>query len=323
MRALYYRSIAAGLLVSISCGAAVSAQNPPPPSAGDDADAIEVIGRRVSEEQARREANEFIRRSVVAHGDRPIARWVSAVCPKVLGIQPEYAAIVERRLRAIAVAADIPVARSGCRTNIVIGFATDARGVVQRIAKKSPRRMQEVSPPDRDALLGGNAPVRWWYSTGATGTEGGELTGDTPLAGAGTAEGGGSALALGAQTVQGYGSSSIIKTQVVRALRSATVVIDVNFAEGVPLDSVAAFAAMVAFAEVRPAKIPPPNSILGLFASDARVSNATDWDISFLKATYSIAPARAGWKQRRMLVGKIMQDARAAGQVDEDLTDGF
>lgn len=325
MRALYYRSIIAGLLVSTSCGGVVLAQDKVPPTVSDDTDAIEVIGRRMSEEKARKEANEFIRRSVVAHGERPVARWVNAVCPKVLGIQPEYAAIVERKLRVIAAAADIPVARPGCKTNIVVGFATDARDVVQHIAKKSPHRIAEVFPPDRDALLKGDAPVRWWYGTKMTSPDGDSTSNDAPVAAFGTAEGGGSALALGAETVQGYGSSSLIRTQVVRALRSATVVIDVNRAEGVPLDAVAAFAAMVAFAEVRPAKIPPPNSILGLFASDARVGNATDWDISFLKATYKIPPARAGWKQRRMLVGEILKDADAAGQIDdsEDLTEGF
>lgn len=298
----------------------VAAQDSPP---GDDA-TIEVIGRRQSEEQARREANDFVRRTGVAGGENPVARWTHPVCPAVLGVQPEYAAIVERKMRAIAQSADIDVAPLPCKTNIVVSFTTNASAVVQRIAKKSPRRIAEVPMPDRAALLKGSAPIRWWYTTQVTGTDGMSTNGDAPLASAGTAEGGGSALALGAQSVQAY-SSSIIRTQAVRALRSATVVIDVTLSEGVPLDAVAAYAAMVAFAEVKPSQTPPPNSILGLFGQSAKPASVTDWDVSFLRALYSIPAARAGWKQRRMLVGELLKDADAAGQIDDDddLTEGL
>ncbi len=299
---------------------AIAAQDTPT----TDDSTIEVIGRRQSEEQARKEANDFVRRTGVASGENPVARWTAPVCPAVLGIQPEYAAIVERKMRSIAASADIEVAPLPCKTNIVVSFTTNASAVIQRIAKKSPRRIAEVPVPERAALFKGSAPVRWWYTTQVTGTDGMSTTGDAPLASAGTAEGGGSALALGAQTVQAY-SSSIIRTQAVRALRSATVVIDVTLSDGVPLDAVAAYAAMVAFAEVKPSQTPPPNSILSLFNQADKPAFATDWDISFLKALYSIPAARAGWKQRRMLVGRLLSDAEEAGQIDEDgdLTEGL
>ncbi|MFN3818589.1 hypothetical protein [Blastomonas sp.] len=289
----------------------------------DDA-TIEVIGRRQSEEQARKEANDFVRGTGVANGENPVARWTAPVCPAVLGIHPEYAAIVERKIRSIAQTAEIALAPLPCKTNIVVSFTTNASAVIQRVAKKSPKRIAEVPMPDRAALLKGSAPIRWWYTTQVTGTDGMSTIGDAPLASAGTAEGGGSPLALGAQSIQAY-SSSIIRTQAVRALRSATVVIDITLSEGVPLDAVAAYSAMVAFAEVKPSQSPPPNSILSLFGQSDKPGSATDWDISFLKALYSIPAARAGWKQRRMLVGKILKDADVAGQVDDDddLTEGL
>lgn len=286
---------------------------------------IEVIGRRQTEEQARREANDFVRRTVSTSSDDPLARWVTPICPAVLGIQPEYAAIVERKIRALAKVAEIDAAPAPCKTNIVISFTTNAKAVVQRIAKKSPRRLAEVQIPDRPALLSGDAPVRWWYTTQETSVDGvSAVTSDGLAANGGTAEGGGSSIGNGLPTVQAY-SSSIVRTQIVRALRSATIVIDVNRAQGVPLDAVAAYAAMVAFAEMKPVQTPPPNSILGLFAPERQVATATDWDISFIKALYSIPAARAGWKQKRMLVGKILKDSEAAGQIDddEDLTEGL
>lgn len=301
---------------------AVAAQEPQPPTAPNDT-TIEVIGRRLSEQEARKEANDFVRRTGVASGENPVARWTGPVCPAVLNIQPEFAAIVERKMRAIAASADIAVAPLPCKTNIAVSFVTDADAVIQRIAKKSPRRIAEVPVPDRPALLKGDAPIRWWYTTQVTGTDGmGAVTSDAAAGVSGQGVGPSSILDTGLPTVQAY-SSSIIRTQSVRALRSATVVIDVEAAEGVPLDAVAAYAAMVAFAEVKPSPTPPPNSILGLFGQATPAVSATDWDISFLRALYSIPAARAGSKQRRMLIGRILDDAEAAGQIDGDLTQGL
>ncbi len=317
-------ALIAALTATFDTPVALSAQTSTP----DDDATIEVIGRRQSEEQARKEANDFVRRTGVASGENPVARWTGPVCPVVLGIQPEYGAIVERKMRSIAQSADIAVAPLPCKTNIVVSFATNASAVIQRVAKRSPRRIAEVPMPDRAALLKGSAPIRWWYTTQVTGTDGiGAVTSDNLAANAGTAEGGGSSIGNGLPTIQAY-SSSMIRTQAVRALRSATVVIDVALSEGVPLDAVAAYAAMVAFAEIKPSQSPPPNSILGLFGQAARAAqpaSATDWDVSFLRALYSIPAARAGWKQRRMLVGEILKDADAAGQIDDadDLTEGF
>ena len=336
----FHIGLVSAAVLALTSAPPLSAQTQPDTAiTDDDADpTINVIGRKQSEEEARREANDFVRRTGIANGEAPVARWVGPVCPRVLGIQENYAAIVEQKVRAIAQKADIRLAPAPCKANVVISFATDARAVVQRIAQKAPGRIAEVSGPARSALLKGDAPIRWWYTTQETGVDGISATvSDNLAANAGTAEGGGSSIGNGLPTIQAY-SSSIIRTQVVRALRSATVVIDVKLAQGVPLDAVADYAAMVAFAEIKPSQMPPPNSVLGLFGKrkglvgegkglvgeGKELVAATDWDINFLRALYSIPAARAGWKQRRMLVGEIMKGAEAAGQIDDDdLTEGL
>src|SRR3546814_18848505 len=60
-------------------------------------------------------------------------------------------------------------------------------------------------------------------------------------------------------------NSSIVSTQVVRALRSATVIVDAEQADGTLLDSVASYTAMVALAELNGDPPPPKDSIMGLF----------------------------------------------------------
>src|SRR3546814_8888599 len=63
-------------------------------------------------------------------------------------------------------------------------------------------------------------------------------------------------------------NSSIVSTQVVRALRSATVIVDAEQADGTLLDSVASYTAMVALAELTGDPPPPNDSIMGLFGAE-------------------------------------------------------
>lgn len=283
---------------------------------------IHVIGRPITAAELRKQANDFVRQTGVANGSDPVARWLEPVCPKVVGIKPEYAAIVETRMREIAELSGIATADQGCQGNIAISFTTDGPRLMQQIARKSPSRLAELPPHMRDRLLTNDAPIRWWYNIRTQGADGMSVANsDSLLVSAGATDGrtfsggigGESAIGNGTQTVQAY-RSTLIGTQSVRALFRATVVIDVNLAQGQSLDAVAAYAAMVAFAETAPIDQAMPNSILGLFDPGNAYSAPTDWDISLLRTLYAMPHDRAGWKQRRMLVSAIVATADDAGE---------
>ena len=122
---------------------------------------IQVIGRRLSEAEVREQANDFVRRSGIANKSDPVARWIDPVCPKVVGIKPEYAQIVEKQMRDIAKLTGIRAASDTCAANIVVSFTTNGQGVVQQIAKRSPTQMAELMSAERRQLLSSDAPVRW------------------------------------------------------------------------------------------------------------------------------------------------------------------
>lgn len=275
---------------------------------------IHVIGPSSSPAELRKQANDFVRRTGVANGSDPVARWIEPVCPKVVGIKPEYAQIVETRMREIAQLSGIKLGKPDCQGNIAVTFTTDARGLMRQIHKKAPSRLAELAPARRERLLTVNVPIRWWYNSRTQGADGMRVANsDSLLVSADSTDGrtfsagtgGESAIGNGTQTVQAY-RSSIIGTLAVRALFKATIVIDVNLAQGRSLDAVAAYAAMVAFAETTPTDQPVPNSILGLFDAGNVYSDPTDWDIALLRTLYSMPHDRAGWKQRRVLVGAIV-----------------
>lgn len=87
-------------------------------------------------------------------------------------------------------------------------------------------------------------------------------------------------------------------------LRSATVVVDVDRATGLPLDTVASHAALVALAEVGPHDPPPPGSLLASL-TDAKPRHPTARDLAFLRALYRLPLARTARAHRAALARGI------------------
>ncbi len=264
---------------------------------------IVVTGTRPTRAEARERAAAFVRELGVASGERPVARWADRVCPVVRGIAEPYAGIVEARMRAIAAAAGIETVPEGCRPNISVSFVGDAAGLVQEVARRSPTRLNEVPGPAREALLNGAAPVRWWYIT-ETRSRHAMRNAPQSLSTETGGQGGGSSTTsaqLEADAISQYNSSTV-STQVNRVLLDAAVVVDFDEVSGRSLEAVAAYAAFVAFAEVRAADASPPASVLGMFGQNAGVATLTDWDMAFLRALYRLPLDRQARRHRGLLV---------------------
>ena len=257
---------------------------------------IDVMGRKA--EEVRQEAKDFIRRTGVA--DRPVARWVDPVCPQIIGVSAEIARMVDARIREIAKDAKIRLARRPCDGNLIVSFVSDASFIVREIAEKSPSQLTEVSSEARALLVGGESPVRWWHTSHDRTADGmGDIGNDAPPAVfARQEQPGGSPL--GGNVYQQY-RSSFLSTQMVRALRSATIIVDVNKATGMPLESVAAFAALVGLAEIEINEETPPNSILSLFAPEGP-RDLTVLDTNFLRTLYRLPLDRTAIAHRGLLV---------------------
>ncbi|MBA2919511.1 hypothetical protein [Sphingomonas sp. CGMCC 1.13658] len=269
-------------------------------------DTIDVTGR--TPEQVRKQAQAFVRATGVADDGRPVARWAEPVCPRVLGVSAEIGRRVADKVREVARGAGIAVARAPCRTNIAISFAGDGGAIVRALAAKAPGRLVEVAADDRAALLDGDAPVRWWHATEMRTRDGMGTTGnESPPFALGRAGG-----VMMAGEVHFQYNSSIASTRMVRVLKAGTVVIDVNRATGMPLDSVAAFAAMVSLAEIQPSEAPPRNSILSLFENGGS-RDLTTLDENFLRALYRLPLDRTALAQRGLLVRGLLDPADRDG----------
>jgi hypothetical protein len=153
--------------------------------------------------------------------------------------------------------------------------------------------------------------VRWWYLTDTRSRHGvGSMRKDLQIEGGVSQGEGGSTNSnpISVEAIQHY-DSSVISTQVHRFLTSATVLVDADSVAGQPLDAIAAYAAMVAFAEIRDSDFAPSGSILGLFAAPGAPREMTDQDMAFLRALYRLPLDRQAQRHRGRLVVEMVAAA--------------
>lgn len=270
-------------------------------AAPDDRDTIDVIGRKPQE--MRKEAEGFVRKLGVA--SRPIARFIDPVCPKALNVPRSIAEKVEARIRTIAEEAGTRVARAPCRGNLNVTFASQSDGVIEQVVSRSPGMFEETGPGYAVKIKASAAPIRWWHTTAERTKDGQRPLGNDSPPALGIS-GSRNVAGLGGQVHQQY-RSSFLSSQMVRALVSATIIVDVDRATGLPLDSVAAFASLVGLAEIRFDEERPPNSILGLTAPNGP-RELTPLDTKFLATLYKLPLDRTAMAHRGLLVRGLIQD---------------
>jgi hypothetical protein len=281
----------------------VAAQAP-----SDSPDQSITVGAILPEKAARDLAVDFVRATGVASGETPAARWVAPICPEVLGLEDIGKRAAEAKIRRVAAAVGAEVAPEGCRRNIVVSFTSDGAGLARKVVDRESRRVANLSPRARSAVLTGSAPIRWLYTAETRDRNGGAETtsGNAAQSGPATHAGSGAGSSIGGDmpTLMHY-ESSVLSTLTNRVLTSAIVIVDTDEAMGRRLDTLAAYAALVALAEIRNADAAPAGSILTLFESSAPPRDLTAQDLGFLRALYRLPLDRQAMQHRGQLVHGI------------------
>jgi hypothetical protein len=264
-----------------------------------------TVNALLPEKAARDLAVGFVKATGVAAGETPAARWTSPICPEVIGLEDVGKRAAEAKIRRVAAAVGAGVAAEGCRRNIIVSFTSDGGAVAREIVEREPRRVANLSPQARSAVLTGAAPIRWLYTTETRARHGGEQTmaSNAGESGPATHDGSGGGSAIGGGLM--HYESSIISTLTNRVLTSAIVIIDTDEAMGRRLDALAAYAALVALAEIRNAEASPQGSILTLFESSVPPRDLTTQDLAFLRALYRLPLDRQAMQHRGQLVHGI------------------
>lgn len=290
-----------------------------PVAAQQDASDIVVEGERYPPEQAKQISTDILGDFGVAQANAPAARWTEPICLKVVGLSDRQAAIVDARIREIALSVRAPLARGKCSGNAVVTFTGNGAEVTGEIARRAPNRLREVPEALRVRYVSDLLPVRWWYSTG-TGAADGMAASSVGAPGVYFEGADTGATALGVSGDEGTvvtHRSSMVSTQTARSIHSATVIIDASQTRGAAIETLADFAALVLLAEVKPGARSSSISVLAAFGSYDPPKGLTDWDMAFLKALYRIPLDRTANRHRSQLVvemSKAMSTAKGAKQ---------
>lgn len=301
-------------LAATGFGLALAAAQGPTGPADRANPSITVDGTRLPQRGVRERAVQFVRATGVAAGETPAARWVQPVCPEVLGLADVGRRAAEAKIRKVAAAVGAAVAPRGCRRNIVVSFTSDGAALAREVIEREPRRAAHLSPRAREAVLTGPAPIRWLYTTETRGRHGAADTGAGNAAQAvpATHDGSGAGSPIGGDmpSLMHY-ESSVVSTLTNRVLTSAIVIIDTDEAMGRRLDALAAYAALVALAEIRNADATPEGSILTLFEASTPPRDLTAQDMAFLRALYRLPLDRQAMQHRGQLVHGITGELTA------------
>lgn len=289
-----------------------------PIAAQQNAADIVVEGERYPPEQAKQISTDILSDFGVAQTNAPAARWTDPICLRVYGLSDRQTAIVEARIREVAVMVRAPLARGKCTPNAVVSFTADGAQATSVIARRDSSRLREVPGALRIRYVADAMPARWWYTTGIGGSDGMAASSAGPPGVFFDGDSSSSASSLSGEggTIVTY-RSSLVSTQVARSIKNATVIVDAKQTGAASIETLADFAALVLLAEVKPGASSSSISVLAAFGGNDPPKGLTGWDMAFLKALYRIPLDRSANRHRGQLVvemSKTMSDGKGAPQ---------
>ena len=227
--------------------------------------------------------SQFIKELTPAPVHGQISRFDAPVCPAVAGVSEEQQSYIERRLRRIAAAAGMAVAKPTCDPNIILVVARDKNDLLKQLEKHRP----EYFPASWSSwhvhdLEHDPSPVAAWQFEGQFWADGRPVAGETNA----------SAISDILQLQRTIEPPSRLKPSARNAFITSIVIVQHDALTGLTTTQLADYTAMRAFVRTDPKQLRAASADTILGVLDAPMGAAvpltlTAWDLSFLKAFYA------------------------------------
>lgn len=214
----------------------------------------------------------------------PLARFERRLCPGVIGLTPEMAALVIDRIRYNADQLGLGLAEDDgtCSPNLVVAFVKDGQAELAALHKEHVYMFNSMELHDLRALLAETGPVRAWTSTITRTRDGTAIPpnrgGETPIAAMWMAH-----------------SKIYLTTR--EDIEFVMVMFDIEKMKGKTLVQLADYATMRGLARTKPVSGDgqPLDTILALFDQDGVPSDElTSFDRAYLASVYDSIPNLPG-----------------------------
>lgn len=258
------------------------------------ADLGEVIveGRRLEDL-----TRDFVNEVAAPARRRGLARWRDKVCVGVANLQAEAAGYIADRVSTVAQDVGLEVGAPGCRPSILISFTSDANAFTEDFVARRPRLFRVGGAGmDRGGaafqhFLNTDRAVRWWVVSAPVDPENGQIA--TRLPGMGDDNGSPGQVMRFAPNIDNRGGASRLTTQITDDVLRAFIIVDVDRLNGVSLEQLADYLALVALAQIDPeADTSGYLSVLNVFDDPLQTDGLTQWDQAYLQGLYDAQRTR-------------------------------
>jgi hypothetical protein len=287
------------MLIPIAMALAAQTAAASPAAPQPDTSEIVVQGTRIGKQQIR----DFVKSVTDVPYGGQVARFHAAACPSAVGLSPAFNAAVVERMRKVASAAGVRLARPPCTPNVFLIVTSDKTSAIEALEQKYPAYFDGLSSKDVHRLAFSPDPAVAWQVRSRLSADGDLL--EKP---AGT----------DTYRVQGTFNPSRIKTSTKPTFMASLVVVDIKAAAGLTTTELADYAAMRAFAAADPGRVlktgvPTILGVLGQPDSAALPITLTYWDLGLLKALYSTDNSYYARYQRGEMEQVVRKELEQAG----------
>jgi hypothetical protein len=241
-----------------------------------------------------------------------MAKFRVPVCPASFGLPEAHNAVIAERIREVARAADIPLAKPGCDRNLVVIVADDSRDFFDEFRAERPTLFHALELSEIKDVQNAEGPVRAWQVVELRGSDGRKprrisflhIPGKPPQ-----------------YIVNGYELTGVTPSRIQKATRRdlaiSFVVFDLAATNGLTLTQIADHAAMRTLARTEAAEAGAP-SILALFQDGAyHADGLTEWDAAYLKSLYAtnntVSASQQQANMARLIGEELDEEEPAAG----------
>ena len=294
---LHFRNFVSAFV--LACVApSVSAQ---PPAASDDEIVVEGV----------RERQRQIQRFVDALTDAPvggqIARFDWEVCPVAVGLTEAQNAEITARMRRIASASGVPLARAGCRGNAVLIATPDKARTLRWMREEYPHHFRDALG-HRVPLIDEDGPATAWQVEGRLDQDGQMVGAETGARDSSTAN---------HYVIKASRDPSRLTPQTRPHFMGSFLVVQTDALRGLSTVQVADYAAMRLFARTQPSRLARSGAPTILNVIDAPMNAAvplslTQWDLGFLRALYGSTENQYATRQRGQMRRLLRSDLEEA-----------
>lgn len=268
--------------------------------------------------------SDFVGEVAEPNNYRGLARWGDRICVGVVNLETDAAQYVADRVSTVATDLGLTAEASGCTPNLLIVAAADSGELARTLVsdhKRAFRMGGTGMSRGRSALndfVETDRPVRWWQQAMPIDSETGKRAVRIPGECSRTC----TRPEDFAPTIY-LDSASRIRTQIVDRLFRTIVIVDVDTVEGVSINQLADYIAMVSLAQIDPdADTSAYASILNVFDDPGTADMLTSWDEAYLSGLYSAEQNRVNRRANRAEIADSILQAHGrlrSAEVADDI----